>query len=211
MSQPAPEDVYVLSPMQQGLLFHSLYAPEEKLYVDQLILEIEARLEPELLAAAWQRVVARHPALRTSFHWQGLDKPLQVVHRELTVPFAVHDRCGEPRQRVEELLEEVRRRGFDLGRPPLLRLDWVWTGEARGLLAWTYHHILLDAWSASVVLAEVTAAYQALARGGEADPPLRRLHRLAAPARRRRGRDLLAFPARRVPRADAAGHGAPRR
>jgi amino acid adenylation domain-containing protein len=186
MSQPAPEDVYVLSPMQQGLLFHSLYAPDEKLYVDQLILEIEARLEPELLAAAWQRVVARHPALRTSFHWQGLDKPLQVVHREVTVPFAAHDQRGESRQRVEELLEEVRRRGFDLGRPPLLRLDWVWTGEARGLLAWTYHHILLDAWSASVVLAEVTAVYQALARGGEAElPPPRRFADYIAWLRRR--------------------------
>jgi amino acid adenylation domain-containing protein len=175
MSQPAPEDVYVLSPMQQGLLFHSLYAPEEQLYVDQLILEIEARLDPGLLAAAWQRVVARHPALRTSFHWQGLDKPLQVVHREVTVPFAAHDRRGEPRRRVDDLLEDIRRRGFQLGRPPLLRLDWVWTGETGGLLAWTYHHILLDAWSASVVLAEVTAVYQALAGGGEAElPPVRR-------------------------------------
>jgi amino acid adenylation domain-containing protein len=175
MSQPAPEDVYVLSPMQQGLLFHSLYAPDEQLYVDQLVLEIEARLDPGLLAAAWQRVVARHPALRTSFHWQGLDKPLQVVHREVTVPFAAHDRRGEPRRRVDDLLEDIRRRGFQLGRPPLLRLDWVWTSETGGLLAWTYHHILLDAWSASVVLAEVTAVYQALAGGGEAElPPARR-------------------------------------
>ncbi|HVR11090.1 MAG TPA: amino acid adenylation domain-containing protein, partial [Thermoanaerobaculia bacterium] len=151
-------------------------------------LEIEARLKPELLAAAWQRVVARHPALRTSFHWQGLDKPLQVVHREVAVPFAVHDCRGEPRRRVEDLLEDIRRRGFQLGRPPLLRLDWVWTGDTGGLLAWTYHHILLDAWSASVVLAEVTAVYQALAGGGEAAlPPARRFADYIGWLRRRDG------------------------
>ena len=87
----------------------------------------------------------------------------------------------------------IRRQPFDLGQPPLLRLDWVRTGEAAGLLAWTYHHILLDAWSASAALGGGGGHLRGHGAGRRAGPaagaPLRRLHRLAAAPRpgRRRG------------------------
>ncbi len=218
---PAPEDVYVLSPMQQGLLFHSLYAPDESFYVDQFLIELAGAVDPAVLAAAWRLVVGRHPALRTSFHWQGLDKPLQVVHRQIEVPFAIHEAQRAPRRELDGFLEEIRRRGFDLGKPPLLRLDWVPTGDASGLLAWTYHHILLDAWSASVVLGEVMASYQALSRGALPDLPA--APRFATYVQWLRRRDpaadeafwrsrLAGFRAPTplgVDRATASGHGTP--
>ncbi|HVR95692.1 MAG TPA: amino acid adenylation domain-containing protein [Thermoanaerobaculia bacterium] len=170
MAAPVLENVYILSPMQQGLLFHSLYTPAEGLYIDQVVAELPGRVDAAALERAWRHAVARHAVLRTSFHWQGLDKPLQVVHPAVQLPFAVHDWRGEGPDRLERYLEEDRRRGFDLGKSPLLRLALTRTGEDRHLLIWTYHHILLDAWSGSVLMGDVMTAYQAFAAGREPEP-----------------------------------------
>ena len=85
------EDVYRLSPMQRGMLFHSLYAPEAGEYVVQFAYTLEGRLDTAAFARAWQAVVDRHPILRTSFHWEGLAKSVQVVHRHLSVAFDERD------------------------------------------------------------------------------------------------------------------------
>src|SRR6266511_232803 len=82
------EDIYELSPLQQGILFHSLYDGDADTYVNQRSYLIDGPLDPDALARAWTQAVGAHTALRTSFHWEGLDKPLQVVHRE--VPVVMH-------------------------------------------------------------------------------------------------------------------------
>ena len=80
------EDLYPLSPMQEGMLFHSLYAPEGGEYVVQLRFGLGPEVEPGLLEQAWSAVVNRHPVLRSRVAWQGLDRPLQVVQRRVEVP-----------------------------------------------------------------------------------------------------------------------------
>src|SRR5262245_7047052 len=83
-SETKPQDVYELSPLQEGMLFHTLRDPGVGMYINQGVYVLE---NANLLALerAWQRVVDRHTILRTSFHWKDLDRPQQVVHSDVTI------------------------------------------------------------------------------------------------------------------------------
>ena len=116
------EAIYRLSPVQEGILFHALNEPESGLYVRQLVAELSGALEVERFREAWSSLVERHAVLRTSFHWQEVAHPVQVVARRVTLPWEEKDwRClsEEERQRsMAELLSADLLRGFDLAHPP---------------------------------------------------------------------------------------------
>jgi len=166
------EDVYALSAMQQGMLFHSLTAPDSEAYYDQMSCTLGGGFDPSAFERAWREVLGRHAALRTSFLWEGLDEPAQVVWREVPLPLALHDwrglPAGEQGRRLEGLLEAERRGGFGLSEAPLMRLTLARLGEDSYQLVWSWHHLLLDGWSLSVVLKEVFELYEAHAAGGGA-------------------------------------------
>src|SRR5262245_19054360 len=163
------EDVYRLTPMQQGLLFHTLYRPEAGEYVVQFAFDLIGPLRPADLERAWREVVDRHPALRTSFHWQGLERPVQVVHREVPLVLAERDwrsvPAAEHPARLDALLREDRRQGFDLSAPPLVRLILVRLAEEMHVFLLSHHHLLLDGWSLPLVIREVFALYEASGHG----------------------------------------------
>ena len=91
------EDIYELSPMQAGMLFDTLYAPESSVYTTQISLTFDGTLDPDAWRRAWQRVLERHPALRTAFYWDGLAKPLQVVHAQVELPWETQDSADRRR------------------------------------------------------------------------------------------------------------------
>ncbi|MEA2602727.1 MAG: hypothetical protein QOF89_3719 [Acidobacteriota bacterium] len=157
------EDIYALSPLQRGLLFHALVEPDAGIYVEQVSWTIEGRLDVDAFRRAWQRVADRHPILRTAFIWEDLDEPVQVVHRRLDLPFESRDPAGP----LDELLAADRQRGFDLGTAPLQRILLVRLAADRHLFVWTHHHLLLDGWSVPLVLREVFGFYDAFRRGEE--------------------------------------------
>jgi amino acid adenylation domain-containing protein/non-ribosomal peptide synthase protein (TIGR01720 family) len=169
---PDLEDIYPLSPLQHGLLFHSLSAPSSGLYFNQLGCRLDGALDPDAFARAWRLVLSRHTALRASFAWEGLARPLQLIHPDPALELRREDwsslNAEERDRRWLSLLEDERRRGFDPQRPPLMRLALVSEGEGRNRFLWCYHHALLDGWSAAVVIEEVLAAYAAEARGERA-------------------------------------------
>nr|WP_316233655.1 non-ribosomal peptide synthetase [Bradyrhizobium sp. SZCCHNPS2010] len=162
------EDIYPLSPTQQGMLFHSLYAPESAVYVISLACRLEGALDGDAFEQAWQTVVARHAVLRSAFVGQDLAVPLQVVLRAAKLPFVREDWRGLPAAeqevRFEALQQAERSRGFDFASPPLLRLCLIRTGDNDYRLLWNSHHILFDGWSIPLLLDEVFAAYVALSR-----------------------------------------------
>ncbi|MEU9332344.1 amino acid adenylation domain-containing protein [Streptomyces sp. NPDC048290] len=172
MTASGVEDVYELSPLQQGMVLHTLYGGDPDTYLAQRSFEIEGALDADLLERAWQQVVAAHPALRTSFHWEGLDKPLQVVHRDPPSALERHDWSdvdgGEQSARFERLLAQDRSAGFDLERPPLQRLRLIRLGERRHGFVWTHHMLLLDGWSVPIVLGDLVRRYRALVTGAPA-------------------------------------------
>ena len=163
------EDVYPLTPLQEGILFLTLYAPGSGVYVDQSGYVLEGPLDAAALERAWRGVVARHEALRAGFAWEGLPRPVQVIRREAAPRFRVEDWRGldeaERQARLERYLAEDRTAGFDPGEAPLMRLALFRTGEREHQLVWTHHHLIVDGWSIPLILAEVMAQYAAHLRG----------------------------------------------
>ncbi len=170
------EDVYPLTPMQSGMVFHSLVDGAAGTYLNQVRLRLSGVTDPERLARAWHDVVAATPVLRSRVVWDGLDEPVQVVERFATVPLVQLDWTAlDERERASELerfLDADRTRGFDLAAAPLLRLAFARLPGGDVLVLWTFHHVLLDGWSAAQVFGEVCARYA----GGTAPghrPPFR--------------------------------------
>ncbi len=158
-------DLYPLSPMQAGMLFHALYDPGSGEYVEQSLSELPADLNLDALKRAWDLLVERHPILRTCFLWSGLDAPLQMVRQRVELPWQVHDWSALDPEAAEEALEryleEDRTRGFDLSRAPLLRFALFRFPDGASWLLWTSHHISLDGWSQARLKSELQALYDA--------------------------------------------------
>ena len=164
-------DFYPLSPMQQGMLFHSLYAPESGVYVEQWNCTLRGQLDTEAFAQAWRRLLERHTILRTAFTGEKLKEPVQVVHRQVRLPLSRQDWRGLPRaeqeSRLATMLEAERRQGFDLSQPPLMRLWLLQIDEDTHHFVWSYHHLLLDGWSIPLLLNELLILYVGLRAGQE--------------------------------------------
>ncbi|MET0339804.1 MAG: amino acid adenylation domain-containing protein, partial [Polyangiales bacterium] len=160
------EDLYPLSPLQTGLLFHALYTPDADVYVSQLSIEVTG-LRVDAFAAAWREAIARHTVLRTSFVEVG-DRWLQRVHERATLAVRELDARGREVDLVAIAADE--RTGFVLSEVPLLKLLLVRLGDGRHQLIWSHHHVLLDGWSAANLIGEVLRTYageQVGARGGK--------------------------------------------
>ncbi|MEG0969146.1 MAG: condensation domain-containing protein, partial [Pseudomonas sp.] len=160
VSLEAIEDIVPLSPMQQGMLFHSLDSPDSDLYVNQLEVGIDGLDAPRFIAA-WEEVSARHDSLRGSFVWQGFSDAMQVIHHQATLPVTQLDwRDRTPSaEDFQQLAHAQRLQPFDLGQAPLQRLMLVRLDTRRYRLVWTYHHLLLDGWSLSLLIGQVLRRY----------------------------------------------------
>ncbi|NOK13568.1 amino acid adenylation domain-containing protein, partial [Corallococcus exercitus] len=175
------EDVYPLSPMQQGMLFHALLSPKSGVYFEQLSWAFHAKLDVAALKRAWEELVARHAVLRTTLLWEGLEAPLQVVRREAALPWRELDWRGQTeaaqRQALDAYLEEDRAQGFSLTQGPLLRVALVRLDSHVHRLIWSFHHTLLDGWSLGLVMQDVFGFYDAFSRSQAplvvARPPFR--------------------------------------
>ncbi|MFF8996860.1 non-ribosomal peptide synthase/polyketide synthase [Streptomyces achromogenes] len=172
------QDIYPLTPMQEGMLFHSLLDPAGRTYVNQVQLVLAGVTDPQALAEAWQHTADANPVLRTGLVWQETPEPLQVVRHRATVPVTHHDWSAWPDERrapeLDRLLAEDRERGIDLAAAPLMRLTLIRLAPDRVRLVWTFHHVLLDGWSAAQVFEEVCERYAALTSGRRPHTPERR-------------------------------------
>jgi amino acid adenylation domain-containing protein len=158
---PAIEDLYPLSPMQAGLLFHGLYAPATEIYLEQILCTLRGALDAGAFRRAWQRLLDRHGVLRTSFLWEGLDEPLQVVRRGIEMPWIEEDWRGEPDPdaRLAAFAAADRQNPFDLRRAPLMRAALLRTAEREHRCVFSFHHLLADGWSLPSLFAELFALY----------------------------------------------------
>ena len=163
------QSIYTLTPLQEGILFHSLESPDSRAYFNQLTCRIHGQLDCVRMQRAWEAVFARHDALRTLFTWENRQRPLQIVRRHVELPFEVLDwQNKDPERRTGDmsaLLQSDRAQGFDLGSAPLSRLRLIQFSADTAQLVWSFHHILLDGWSVRRVLDEVMEEYRAAGDG----------------------------------------------
>lgn len=152
-------DIYPLSPMQTGMLFHTLYAPRSSVYLNQLRADIDG-LDVARFSAAWAAVTARHDILRTGFVPQG-EGWLQWVARSVELPLTSHDLRGrhDVAAALDDLASADLKQGFDVTYAPLQRLALVRVDTHRYHFMWTHHHVLMDGWSVAQLLGEVLRHY----------------------------------------------------
>ncbi|MCG8458573.1 MAG: amino acid adenylation domain-containing protein [Holophagales bacterium] len=175
------EDLYTLSPMQQGILFHALRSPGAGVYIEQLDFTFRGQLEAGTFRAAWQRVLDRHTCLRSSFHWRKVEKPMQAGRKRVELPLVEHDLrhqvADAQEAHLRAFLDDDRDQGFDPTAAPLMRLHLFRTGDQAYRFLWSFHHLILDGWSFSLVLQDFLTFYKALYHGQPLDlgpaPPYR--------------------------------------
>ncbi|NEQ99957.1 MAG: non-ribosomal peptide synthetase, partial [Cyanothece sp. SIO2G6] len=171
-------DLYELSPMQQGMVFHSLYAPESSVYFEQRYCRLQGALEPAYFQQAWQAVVNHYPVLRTAFFLEEFEKPLQAVLTDVTLPWTYLEwqevesevQSNETFEkklelRLENYLEGDRTRGFALDQAPLMRCSLIQLAEEDFIFIWNHHHALMDGWCNAQLLRDVMAVYDGLLQG----------------------------------------------
>ncbi|ALM82672.1 hypothetical protein ASB57_06630 [Bordetella sp. N] len=165
------QDIYPATPLQNGMLFHSLLQAGEGVYIDQNRFVFGGELDLDAMAAAWRNAIARHDILRTCFTWAHGGDALQVVMREAPLPLTVHDWRHLDLDEYEAQQDAWRAQdldaGFDVGAAPLLRVALFQRPDGRYDCISTNHHVLLDGWSYAQLVGEVMHAYEA-ARDGVA-------------------------------------------
>ncbi|MFJ5673678.1 amino acid adenylation domain-containing protein [Streptomyces sp. NPDC093097] len=164
MNRPALEDVLPLTPLQEGMFFHSLYDRDGvDVYNTQMVLNLEGPLRAAMLKTAATALLRRHPNLRAGFRQRKNGQAMQVIHREVPLPWEEIDLTAGPADldaRLEELLAADRTRRFPLDQPPLLRFTLLRLGPEQHRLVMTSHHMLLDGWSAPVLIRELFTLYE---------------------------------------------------
>ena len=162
------------------MLFHCIYTPEHDPYFNQITCKLPADADIGALLDAWRQLLARHATLRTAFVWQGLDRPLQVVLREVPLPVEQLDWRDRDDHAIASAIEEFMRadraRGVDPSQAPLTRFALIRTrSDVR--LVWSFHHLLLDGWSLPILFTELFALYHAKRTQTKPALPTRRPYR----------------------------------
>jgi non-ribosomal peptide synthase protein (TIGR01720 family) len=155
------EDMYPLTALQEGLLFHALLDSHSQEYMTQMRWTITAsRFEPELFKKCWSMLTQRHTIFRTQFQWEGLPNPVQVVVRNIDIDWEDLDWRSETNtvQKVSALMSTLRQSGFSL-RTPGFNYKLIRTSEDHFDFIFTHHHIYLDGWSLALVLSELYTMY----------------------------------------------------
>jgi amino acid adenylation domain-containing protein len=139
--------------MQQGMLFHSLYAPNSGAYEVEIRYELVGQLNRAAFEQAWQQLIDRHAPLRTAFVWENLPQPLQVVGKQVQWAVTYCDRA--------EFAGSDSYQRFVLTQAPLMQVMLGAIAPDQHWVIWRYHHLLLDGWSVPILLREFLAFYQA--------------------------------------------------
>jgi amino acid adenylation domain-containing protein/thioester reductase-like protein len=157
------EDIYPLSPMQQGMLFYALLEPDSPIYSERFTYTIEGDLNVDAFLKAWQHLGNVHPLFRTVFRWEGVNEPVQIVLKDRTPEIELHDFSKmsgeEEKQNIKNFLSTESKRRFDLANGPLVRLHLFILKNQRFFFSWSFHHILTDGWCIPLILSDLFVTY----------------------------------------------------
>lgn len=174
-------DIYPLTPMQSGMLFHSLAEPDSDVYNAQLSFVLDGVTDIESLAEAWRRTVARFDVLRSAAVWEGVPRPLQVVREHVELPLTIVDHSAMTDEQsagaLAGCLARDRITPDELSKAPLVRITLIRLSPDSVRVVQTMHHLIIDGWSIQQVFAELFAHYAELAGGAPAVLPARRPYR----------------------------------
>ncbi|WP_046759359.1 condensation domain-containing protein, partial [Kordia jejudonensis] len=163
-------DIYPLSPLQEGLLFHSLYDDDTSGYAIQFQCDITNKFSKEAFRKTWEYLIEKHSILRTGIYADQLAIPVQCVHKNILVPLQEIDVSqyseAVKAQKLNEFLADDRKKGFTLENAPLFRITLLNIGEGKTRMIFTNHHILWDGWSLSSLMQRFMQCYTQFEKSG---------------------------------------------
>lgn len=163
------EDIYKLSPLQEGMLFYSMYNNEPNAYVHQISFDLTGTFNLDYFKKSWAHIVEKHSVLRTSFHLEGLTIPVQCVHKNITLPLTVVDYTMKAEDEISEAVQTYIHKdantAFEMDKAPLFRLSLLKQAENSIKFIFTTHHIISDGWSSPVLFGEYLENYKTLSEG----------------------------------------------
>ncbi|WP_298427966.1 condensation domain-containing protein, partial [uncultured Kordia sp.] len=163
-------DIYPLSPLQEGLLFHSLYDNDTSGYAIQFQCDIINEFSKESFYKTWKYLIEKHTILRTAIYAEGLAIPVQCIYEDVQLPIQEIDFSEHSeetlKQKLNKFLEQDRNTGFELKKAPLFRISLLNIGNGKTRMIFTNHHILWDGWSLSSLMQRFMLCYTALETNG---------------------------------------------
>ncbi|RDY87136.1 non-ribosomal peptide synthetase [Bacillus velezensis] len=167
--QPEIQDIYPLSFMQEGMLFHSLLDHDSRAYFEQAVFTINGQLDRGRFQKSIDAVFERYDIFRTTFIHKNVAKPRQVVleNRPSRVQFHDISHLDEKAQDkyADRFRKEDKDKGFDLQSDPLMRVSILKKAPERYVCIWSHHHIVMDGWCFGIVMKEFLMIYQSLGDG----------------------------------------------
>ncbi|PZD92996.1 hypothetical protein DNH61_25410 [Paenibacillus sambharensis] len=168
---PDMEQVYPLSPMQSGLLFHSLMNAGSEAYFEQFAFVLKGKLDFAKFELSFNELLRRHDIFRTAFVYEGVAVPQQVVRRHRDVSIELRDLRQMSKSQQQEQVELAKRldreQGFDLAEGVLMRMTLLQIEDDAYQVLWSHHHIVMDGWCMETVTGDLLEAYRALVEGTE--------------------------------------------
>jgi malonyl CoA-acyl carrier protein transacylase len=158
-----------LSPGQKALWFQHQMHPAS-VYNILYAVSIHSPVDPARFAQACDRLIARHPALRTTFHYSN-GEPVQRIHARIENHFTHLNASAATEEQLRQMVNDEAGRGFDLENGPLVRIHLFTKSETEHIALLAAHHLVTDLWSLSLMLHELGVLYE---QGDQASlPPLR--------------------------------------
>lgn len=160
------QDIYALTPVQEGMLYHYLSNLDSSLYFEQISFEIIGPLDVECMKQAWKSVIDQNEMLRTVFRWEKIKKPVQLILKKVNLPLTVYDISGEINRAfvLEEIKKKDLKKRIDISAHPF-RILLVKLDERKYEIILSSYHIIFDGWSNGIILKEVLDAYNTYSQG----------------------------------------------
>ncbi len=164
------QDIYTLTPMQEGMLFHALYDSASAAYFEQVSYRLHGDLDISSVEKSLNYMFERYDILRTAFVHEGVARPVQVVLRNRKADFHYEDFTQKgDREEKEALIRQFkkkdRERSFDLVKDTLMRVAVIRVTESEYEFIWSHHHILMDGWCTGIMISGFFQAYNAFTEG----------------------------------------------
>ncbi len=162
-------DIYNLTPMQAGILFHHQMDSQSLAYFQQLVYTATGHIDEILFEKALNVVIEKYDVFRTVFLYKKVQTPVQVVLKERKIKIDSRDISRLPgvekKSLVEMMIRQDKEKKFDLEKDILMRVTIIKTADDQYKLIWSYHHIIMDGWCMSIIIKDFVRYYHTLSRG----------------------------------------------
>lgn len=160
------EDIWNPTPLQEGMLFHTLYDDKRSMYYVQSCSELHGKIDFSIFNKSWNILIDRHDILRSQFILEKIDKPLLLVNKKIHFNIEVFDRSIYSKQQndkfFEELVEIDRHESINLTIAPLMKIKLIKYSDHLTKMIWGYHHAIMDGWTYTLIMNDLFSIYRDL-------------------------------------------------